>query len=74
MLMAACEDAGMNETLEKLLSTPDEQRRQIVRMFLWRFQETRAPQSLVEAFVCLLDDDVAERAYAVIHQCKRRLA
>ena len=61
MLMAACEDTGMNETLEKLLSAPDDRRKEIVRMFLWRFRETRAPQSLVEAFVCLLDDDVAER-------------
>jgi hypothetical protein len=71
MLMAACDDMGMNDTLEMLLSAPDERRRAIVRELLERFRLSGAPKSLHEAFVCLLDDAVAEKAYEVIYQCKR---
>ena len=71
MLMAACEDMGMNQTLEMLLAAPDDRRRAVVRELLERFRQAGAPQSLHDAFVCLLDDDVAEKAYQVIYQCKR---
>ena len=74
MLLAACENSGMNETLELLLSQPDQNRKEIVRTLLQRFRESQAPQSLTEAFTPLLDDAVAEKAYEVIFQCKRRLA
>ena len=73
MLLAACDDAGMNETLELLLSQPDQNRKAIVSDLLQRFRETKAPRAIVEAFAPLLDDQVAEKAYVVIHQCKRRL-
>ena len=39
---------------------------------LERFRASRAPKELHEAFVCLLDDNVAETAYEVIYQCKRK--
>ena len=71
MLMAACEDLGMNETLELLLSAPDDRRKAIVYELLERFRMSGAPTSLHNAFVCLLDDDVAEKAYQVIYRCKR---
>ena len=71
MLMAACEDLGMNETLEVLLSAPNDRRKAAIREFLERFRTSGAPASLHNAFVCLLDDDVAEKAYQVIYQCKR---
>ncbi|WP_171088922.1 hypothetical protein [Usitatibacter rugosus] len=73
MLLAACDDAGINETLEMLLSQPNEKRREVVQYLLQQFRETQAPQSLIEAFACLLDDNVAEKAYGVIYQCKRDL-
>jgi hypothetical protein len=72
MLLAACEDASMNETLEMLLSQPDDRRRAIVAKLLDRLRERKAPQNLVEAMACLLDDDVAEKAYAAIHECARK--
>ena len=72
MLMAACEDLGMNETLEVLLSAPNERRRVVIGEFLERFRMSGAPASLHNAFVCLLDDDVAEKAYEVIYHCKRK--
>lgn len=69
MLMAACEDAVMHESLKLLLSQPDDRRRLAVRFLLDRFRCAGAPKSLQDAFVCLLDDGVAERAYEIIHRC-----
>ena len=71
MLMAACEDAGMNETLDMLLSRPDDERKYVVRELVLRLQTDKAPQALIEAFLPLLDDAIAERAYGVIYQCRR---
>jgi hypothetical protein len=71
MLMAACEDAGMNDTLELLLSQPDDRRHAIVLALLDRLRMAAAPQFLCEAIACLLDDEVAEKAYQVIHHCRR---
>lgn len=71
MVMVACEDARMNETLEMLLSQPNDRRKAVVRELLDRFRVAEAPKSLHDAFVCLLDDEVAERAYQIIYQCKR---
>ena len=72
MLLAACEDASMNETLELLLSQPDDKRRAMVANILERLRTRNAPRKLVEAMACLLDDEVAEKAYAAIHSCDRR--
>lgn len=71
MLLAACEDAGMNDTLDKLLSLPDDQRRYVVQELMQRFRKTGAPKTLSNAFLPLLDDAVAEKAYEVIYQCRR---
>ena len=71
MLMAACDDMGINETLEILLSAPDHRRKAAIYELLHRFRTTGAPTSLHDAFVCLLDDEVAETAYRVIYHCKR---
>jgi len=72
MLLVACEDAGINETLELLLSQPDAWRRAAILDLLDRSRMAAAPQELCEALACLLDDEVAERAYQVIHDCRRR--
>jgi len=72
MLIVACDDMEMNETLQMLLSAPDDRRKVIVRELLERFRLSGAPKSLHDAFVCLLDDAVAEKAYEVIYQCKRK--
>lgn len=72
MLLAACEDASMNETLELLLSQPDDRRRTMVQKILVRLRVRKAPRKLVEAMACLLDDEVAEKAYAAIHSCARK--
>jgi hypothetical protein len=72
MLLAACEDKEMNQTLEILLSQPDEARRGMVHRLLDHCRERKAPKKLIEAIGCLLDDAVAERAYEVIYQCGRK--
>ena len=48
MLLAACEDPGMNETLEMLLSQPDATRRAVVYRLLERLRERHAPATLLE--------------------------
>lgn len=72
MLLAACEDASMNETLEMLLSQPDDKRRATVEKILLRLRSRKAPQKLIEALACLLDDEIAERALGAIHNCPRK--
>jgi hypothetical protein len=72
LLLAACEDHAMNETLQILLAQPDERRRAIVYRLLERLRERKAPAPLIEAMSCLLDDGAAEKAYEVIFQCDRK--
>jgi hypothetical protein len=73
MLLAACEDRSMNDTLEMLLSQPDARRRAIVHRLLDRMKERKAPPALVDAMACLLDDVAAEKAYQVIFNCGKKL-
>ena len=71
MLLAACEDDAMNETLQILLSQPDERRKAIVHRLLDRLRERQAAPKLIEAMACLLDDAAAEKAYEAIFKCAR---
>jgi len=73
MLLAACEDSSVNDTLEMLLSMPDDRRRAVIERLLERLREQQAPQELREAMACLLDNVVAEKAYEVIYECARKL-
>ena len=73
MLLAACEDRTMNNTLEMLLSQPNSTRRTVVYRLLDRLRENRAPAALIDAMACLLDDQAAEKAYEVIFQCAKSL-
>jgi hypothetical protein len=71
LLRAACDDRKMNAALEKLLSMPDEARRAFVQNWVSDLLIEEAPKEFIEAIACLLDDAVAEQAYAVIFQCSR---
>ena len=71
LLRAACDDQKMNAALEKLLSMPDEARRAFVQNWVSDLLIEEAPKEFIEAIACLLDDAVAEQAYAVIFQCSR---
>ena len=71
LLMAACNDAKINATLERLLELPDEKRQGLVHAWVTDLIIEEAPKDLVEAVACLMDDAVAEKAYEVIYKCKR---
>ena len=71
LLAAACNDSRINATLQRLLSMPDEKRRNLVHVWVSDLLIERAPRELVEAVGCLADDAVAERAYEVIYRCRR---
>jgi hypothetical protein len=71
LLMAACNDAKINATLERLLAMPDERRKVLVHAWVTDLIIEEAPKDLVQAVACLMDDAVAEKAYEVIFKCKR---
>jgi hypothetical protein len=71
LLQAACDDPGINATLERLLSMPDDRRRGLVHTWVSDLLIEGAPKDFIEAVACLMDDAVAEKAYEVIYQCKR---
>jgi hypothetical protein len=71
LLMAACNDAKINATLERLLAMPDARRQGLVHSWVTYLMIEEAPKELVEAVACLMDDAVAEKAYEVIYKCKR---
>ncbi len=72
LLRAACDDPQINTTLERLLAMPDAQRQGIVHSWVSDLIIAEAPRELIEAVGCLIDDAVAEQAYAVIYQCRRK--
>lgn len=71
LLKAACKDAGINTTLERLLAMPDEKRKNVVHTWVTDLLIDGAPRDFTQAVACLMDDAVAEKAYEVISQCKR---
>ncbi len=71
VLKAACEDPQINATLEVLLSQSDAKRKSMLRELVERLRNRRAPAFLTDAFVCLMDDEVAEKVYVFIHKCER---
>jgi len=74
MLTVACEDASVYARLEQILTLPDAQRKLVLHKLLSHMIEAQAPQDFAAAMACLLDDQVAEKAYEVIFKCKRGLA
>jgi hypothetical protein len=71
LLVAACNDPKINATLERLLSMPDEKRQGLVHAWVTDLLIEKAPQDLIRAVACLMDDAVAEKAYEVIYKCQR---
>ena len=74
LLQAACEEPEMNSTLQTILEKPDAIRQTMIRDLLVEFEKKGAPQILSEAFICLMDNEVAEKVYVYIHRCERPLA
>jgi hypothetical protein len=72
MLRSACDDADMYRTLERILTQTNMARKQMLHEVIADLRRKNAPRELIDAFVCLLDDAVAEKAYAVIYRCEER--
>ncbi len=71
MLRAACDDEMVYGKLERVLSMPDETRQAVIRSWVNDMVIAQAPHEFVQAVACLVDDQVAEKAYEVIFKCKR---
>jgi len=71
LLKAACADQQINATLQRLLAMPDAQRQGLIHAWVTDLLIAEAPRHFIEAVGCLLDDAIAEKAYAVICQCHR---
>lgn len=71
MLLAACENKMVNERLESLLSLPDARRQSEINAWVTDLLIAQAPREFIIAIACLLEDEVAEKAYEVIYKCKR---
>ncbi len=73
-LRGACEDANLHRTLDLILTQPDHARKAMLRELITEMRAKQAPNDLIDAFICLMDDAVAEKAYAVIYKCERPAA
>src|SRR5262245_13893093 len=71
LLVAACHDSKISAALERLLTMPDEKRRNLVHVWVSDLLIEGAPGEFVQAVGCLMDDAIAEKAYEVIFKCKR---
>ena len=71
MLRVACENAEINGQLERLLSLTNLERKALVHTMVSDMLIAEAPEDFIAAIACLEDDQVAEKAYEVIYQCKR---
>ena len=58
--------------LQELLSLPNAARKAAVLKLVERLRASAALPDLIEAITCLLDDDVAEKAYQAIYHCERK--
>ncbi len=72
LLRTACDNPAMNAALEKLLSQPDDVRQSMVHNWVSDLMLREAPRDFIRAIACLMDDAVAENAYAVIYHCQRK--
>lgn len=73
LLHAACNDMRVHATLEKLLTMPDERRRALVHVWVTDMLIAGAPPEFIKAVGCLMDDEIAEKSYEAIFNCRRPL-
>lgn len=71
LLRAACDDKKINTTLQRLLEMPNARRQGVVHSWVTDLLIEGAPREFTQAVACLMDDAIAEQAYAAIYQCRR---
>lgn len=70
LMLVACEDATINSTLQDLLSLPHDTRKAAVYKLVAHLRARAALPELIDAITCLLDDEVAEKAFQTIYRCE----
>lgn len=71
LMWVACEDAKINSTVQDLLSLPNGTRQAAVCKLVAHLRLTAALPELIDAITCLLDDELAEKAFQTIYHCER---
>lgn len=71
VLCVACDEPTMRLPLERLLEFPNEQRVAFVEYWLNDLRAKKAPADFIEAISCLLDAEIAARAYESLFRCSR---
>jgi hypothetical protein len=61
MVLAARENAAMNETLKAILALPLSQRKSLINTLIADMKKKAAPADFIEAIAYLLDDEVAQK-------------
>ncbi len=61
MILAAREDAAMNETLEAILALPLSQRKSLINTLTADMKKKAAPAEFIEAIAYLQEDEVAQK-------------
>lgn len=68
LILAARQDSELRNRLVSILSLASFHRRSLLNTFLHELRMKQAPDSLVNAITCLLDDAVAAEALAAIQR------
>ena len=66
LMQVAQQDEQLGRTLRNLLSQTAMQRKSLLNTWIHEMRLKKAPSSLIEAVACLLDDEIAEKALAVL--------
>ena len=61
MILAAREDAAMNEILDAILALPPSQRKALINTLTADMKKNAAPAEFIEAIAYLQDDEVAQK-------------
>lgn len=61
MILAARENAAMNETLKAILALPLSQRKSLINTLTADMKKKAAPADFIEAITYLQDDEVAQK-------------
>lgn len=66
LLQVAKDDPEIKNQLIVILSQPGFNRKSILNSYLDELRYKRAPEDLISAIGCLLDDDIAEKALSIL--------
>lgn len=66
LMQVAQNDEQLGRTLRTLLSQTAMQRKSLLNTWIYEMRLKKAPKALIEAVSCLLDDEIAAKALAVL--------